>query len=51
MNTEIEKLKTKFRQWYGTLSVTELGSNSALIQAIQDLETMLREITYDQQSE
>lgn len=47
MNAEIEKLKSKFRTWYGTLSVSELSTNSQLVQTIAELETLLKELAYE----
>lgn len=47
MNAEIEKLKSKFRAWYGTLSVNELSTNFQLVQTIAELETLLKELVYE----
>lgn len=44
---EMNKVKDKFRKWYGCLSVIELSLNSHLVRKIQDVENHLNEITSD----
>jgi hypothetical protein len=38
---ESQKIQTKFREWYGSLSVLELAVNSKLTRKIQEIETQL----------
>jgi hypothetical protein len=43
---DIQTLRTWFRRWYGFLSIEELATNHEISQKIQEIETLLQELSY-----
>ena len=41
LSYESQKIQSRFREWYGSLSVLELAVNSKLTRKIQEIETQL----------
>lgn len=47
LSFELQRFRRQFRDWYGCLSILELSVNSKLTRKIQDIETLLEEMTHE----
>jgi len=47
LSFELQKFRRQFRNWYGCLTILELAVNPRLTRKIQDIESLLADMTYE----